>query len=164
MNYQQMPRRCVLLVIMTVWACADTSAQRRVVVRDMETKTPLRDVQVLVDGRTDRRLVTDYKGECDIPDTIRSLVLCHPQYERRTMDSCEVGDTIELLPGLNKMDEVVIIGQKHKQMAHDISGMRKSVKGATAGMPKPSGMDFLSIFNWKKAKRQEERKKAIENY
>lgn len=159
-----MPRLRVLLAAMTVWLWADAKAQRLVVVRDMETKTPLRDVQVFVNGDMAARLVTDYKGEVALPDTIRSLTLCHKQYERRRMDGGEVGDTIELLPGMNKMDEVVILGHRHPQISPHIMGISESVKAATAGMPKPSGMDFLSVFEMKKKNRTKKRKQAIEDY
>lgn len=158
-----MTRRSVFLMV-TAWICTCAAAQRRVVVRDMETLTPLKDVQVFVDGKTDRRLVTDYKGEFEIPDTIRSLLLCHKQYERRLLDSCEIGDTIDLLPNMNKMDEVIVWGHRHPQISPDIMGMSQSIKAEMAGMPKPSGMDFLSIFEWKKKKKQRKRKEAIENY
>lgn len=158
-----MTRRAVFLVV-TAWLCNYAAAQRRVVVRDMETKMPLKDVQVFVNGETAERIVTDYKGECEIPDTIRSLMFCHRQYERRLMDSCEVGDTIELLPNINKVDEVVIIGHRHPQISPDIMGLSQSVKAAMAGMPKPTGMDFLSVFEMKKKNRTRKRKKAIEDY
>lgn len=160
-EYRYMPQRTTLM-IMAACLCMCVTAQRKVVVRDMETRTPLRDVQVFVNGNYDKRTVTDYRGEFTVPDTALTLTLCHTMYERLTVDSGGIADTIELLSKLKKLDEVVVYGKR----AGISQSIMLGVKNATAAAPRQGGInfDFFELFNWKKRKRLRERQEAIKDY
>lgn len=137
-------------------------AQRNVVVMDVETNVPLRDVQVFVNSTEGDRIVTDYKGELTIPDTATSITLCHPKYEKRIMNKDEFADTLMMLPNYNRLNEVVVKGK----MPRISPFIMASVQDAAISAPKKAGVsfNFFDLFTWKKRKKQRERMKAIEDY
>lgn len=155
-------RTALMMMAACLYVCS--TAQRRVVVRDMETGTPLRDVQVFVNGNYGKRTVTDYRGVFDVPDTARTLTFCHTMYERLTVDSSEVSDTIELLPNLNRMDEVVVYGKRRGISPSIMMGVRSAAVSAPRQGGVGASFDMVDLFTWKKRKRQRERQEAIKNY
>ncbi len=143
--------------------CTICAAQRRHVIRDMETGTPLRGVTVIFNGIDSCRTATDYTGTFFAPDSIRTLTMKHPKYEKRMMERQEMTDTIELLPNMNKLNEVVIRGKRRK-MAPEIMG---GVKMAAMTAPQQGGtvnFDLMDLLTYKKRKKTRKRIKAIENY
>lgn len=139
--------------------------QRTCVVADMFTHIPIGNVRVIADHYESKAVRTNYKGEFDITSSdFKHLTFIASGYMRRVLDNNEVGDTIFLLANDNRLDEVVVYGKEPiKSSAVGIWGAKLKEQGRS--MPKPSGHDFLSIFQRKvSAKKRRERMKAIENY
>lgn len=150
-------------IIATTFCCTFCTAQRRYVVRDMETGTPLRGVTVIFNGIDSCRTATDYTGTFTAPDSVRTLVLSHPKYEKRPMDRSEMTDTVELLPNMNKLNEVVIRGKMRTISPKVFS----DVKMAALTAPVNKGtmnFDMMNLLTYRKRKKTQKRIKSIENY
>lgn len=143
--------------------CTLCAAQKRYVVRDMETKTPLRGVTVIFNGIDSCRTVTDYTGTFAAPDTARTFKLKHPKYEQRMMEQPEMTDTVELLPNMNKLNEVVIRGKK-RNISPEILGGAKMAAMTAPRQAATVNFDLMDLLTYKKRKKTRKRIKAIENY
>lgn len=93
-------------------------AQRQMVVVNVESKVPVRDVLVTADNGQGTR--TTWDGLFNVPDSFQRIDFRHPDFERRYVLKDEVqGDTIFLIPNTNALREVVIYGERKfdKRMA-----------------------------------------------
>jgi hypothetical protein len=101
---------------MILWAAVlpflalETEAQKKCILIDMETKTPIKEAKILIDNHN--VLTTNYRGECQLPDSFKSLVIAMPKYERLVMYHSEISDTISLLPHYHQLKELVVYGRK----------------------------------------------------
>lgn len=93
---------CLLVVSMAV------SAQRRMVVCDIETLGPISQVSVRSSAGVE---VTDSMGYFSVPDSCKSLVFTHINYESRLLNVDEVRDTVFLVSHEMSMREVVVFGK-----------------------------------------------------
>ena len=92
-------------------ATLSVSAQRRMVVVNMETKVPVRDVQVFTDEG--KNMTTRWDGTFELPDSFSRIHFRHPQYEQRYILRSELrSDTVWLLPVSNALGEVIIWGRR----------------------------------------------------
>ena len=163
-----MNKRMSLTTLAFCWGIAAMAQQpvdvkRPVVVIDAETGVRIRDVQIFVNDNKANRIVTDYKGEFAIPDTARTLTMCHPKYEKRMMDAGEFTDSISLLPNYNRLNELVVIGRQPKISADIMTGVKQTA--ISVPQPKPlATFDFFSIFTAKKRKKTRQRIEAIKDY
>lgn len=143
--------------------CAGAPAQQSYIVADMETGTPIKDVTIVFDNIDSCRTKTEYTGVFVCPDSVKTLTFKHSRYETRTMNRPELTDTIELLPGMNRLNEVVVKGKARK-----ISPVvMNSIKEAALTAPRQTAtvtFDFVDLLTWKKRKKTKKRIKAIENY
>ena len=154
-----------LLVITQVLAQTETQEKGRVVVvADMETRRPIRDVLVYLDNGdyvkldwTCRFKLYHYK--------FKRATFSHPDYLKRVMDSQELTvDTVFLIPLCQTLSEVIVTAKAPKINPVIGNSIRQEV--ATHGV-KPSGKDFLSVLRPKDRKRKKLGKKtreALENY
>ncbi len=84
-------------------------AQRRMVVVNVESKVPVRDVKVSADNGY--ASLTTWDGLFSLPDSFIRLDFVHPDFEGRYVLNSELkGDTIFLIPNINALREVVIYG------------------------------------------------------
>ena len=91
-------------------ACSAVAfGQRRLVVVDVETRVPIRGVNVVSSAH--RVDTTDWQGFLNIPDTCRSLSFSHVKYESRILNLSEVKDTVFLISKLMGLSEVVVLGK-----------------------------------------------------
>lgn len=139
--------------------------QRTCVVADMFTHIPIGDVRVIADHYENKAVRTNYKGEFQITATgFKHLTFIASGYMRRVLDAREVGDTILLLANDNRIQEVVVYG-KEPLKSSAVGSWVMQLKEQGKFMPKPTGHNFLSIFERKVSrKKREARRKAIENY
>lgn len=158
---------------MTAFICANMApsmAQVKGVVVDMETKIPVRGVDVIVDGSYVHRDTTDYAGRYSVVGDVRDLTFVRKGYETRVMNRGELSDTIELLPSYRRIDEVVVYGRmpgKHIP----VLGLVQSDLQKMGKEPRPGGGASGDFLSWLKvfekghvsAKKRRERMKAIEN-
>ena len=150
-----------LLVIMQIEAQEEG---RVVVVADMETRRPIRDVLVYLDNGNQVKLdwtcrfrLYHYK--------FKRATFYHPDYLRRVMDSSEMNvDTVFLIPLCQTLSEVVVTAKAPEINPQIGKSIQQTV--AASGV-KPSGKDFLSVLRPKDRKRKKLGKKtmeALENY
>ena len=83
-------------------------AQRRMVVCDIETLSPISQVSVRSSAGVE---VTDSMGFFSVPDSCKSLVFTHVNYESRLLNVDEVRDTVFLVSHEMSMSEVVVFGK-----------------------------------------------------
>ena len=82
-------------------------AQRQMVVVNVESKVPVRDVRISADSG--QEMLTTWDGLFALPDSFQRLDFHHPDFERRYVLRSEIkGDTIFLIPNINALREVVI--------------------------------------------------------
>ena len=141
------------------------SAQRRFTVCDVETLQP-------VDGAGTE--VADSMGAFSVPDSCRSLLVSHVNYESRLLNVTEVHDTIFLVSKTMSMSEVVVFGRgKDDGLSERLKrqiGLSKTDAQLIAADP-AGGANLLGLIgklipkkNSRKAKRQEKARQIIENY
>ena len=164
--YRQWFLTMVFLMVITQML-AQTEAQKKgrvVVVADMETRRPIRDVLVyLYNGDhlkldwTCRFRLYHYK--------FKRATFSHPDYLKRVMTNEELNvDTVFLIPLCQTLSEVIVTAKAPQINPQISNSIRQEV--ATHGV-KPSGKDFLSVLRPKDRKRKKLGKKtleALENY
>lgn len=161
-----MKSRCIYIFLLLI-PCVGCRAQLSAVVFDMETRRPVSNVKVYVNpsGST----LTDSRGRFRFQGKCYSVTFSHVSYESRAMHKSELRDTVWLMPKMNNLDEVVIIGQKPK-VSFD---MKRLINEASKYGKQPSGMvgvtfDLQSLFDKsqkrKSGKDRERYKKMLDNY
>ena len=98
---------CLLFVTLSL----EAGAQKKYVILEFETKMPVRDAQVQVDSSSSV-VMTNYRGECVLSDKFKKISISSPLHEPLTLDFSQVRDTIILLPNVNRLNEVVINGDR----------------------------------------------------
>lgn len=161
-------KRCTILCVLVLSVVACVQAQRQLVVVNVESKVPIRDVRVNTDHGQETR--TAWNGLFTVPDTFTRIDLAHPEYERRYVLRSELhSDTIFLIPNIHALREVVIYGERRfdKRMA---SMMRPSPEAEKNRLPDivPAGPDILALAMWlydktigKKAEARSRRKQVL---
>ena len=157
------------LLLLAVATAGSAQATRGVVI-DLETRKPLGNVDIIINGSYVNKAKTNYKGEFTIVGTVSDLTFCRQGYEYRKMTLAELKDTIDLLPNYNKLNEVVVIGRKpgaHMPVLSLIDGQLKAApKQPRTAVVEGDFLGWLRIFEkgHVSAKKRRERMKAIENY
>ena len=142
------------------------------VVVNVESKVPVRDVRISADGGQELR--TSWDGLFELPDSFRRLDFHHPDFERRYVLSSELkGDTIFLIPNVNALREVVIYGERRfdKRMAQMLKPSPQQQERDKLPQVIPAGPNVLAIAAWlyenlygKKREKRLARKKALNLY
>ena len=118
-----------------------------VVVIDMETGLPLRDVKFFTNTGDSRQ--TDYRGRFVLPDsTFQSATLTHGKYLNRVLERYEITDTIEMLPSASSLGDVVVWGKDRRL----IQSLVLSATDNLAAYAPPRAMvnfDFFKMFEKK---------------
>ena len=139
-------------------------ASDTVVVVDLETGLPLRDVKLFTNTGT--VCVSDYRGRIVLPDSsFQSATLTQPKYLSRVVERYEMTDTMEMLPQSSSLGDVVVWGV-------DRRGIKSMVGSATQGLsayaPAPGAItfDFFELFRKKPLNRKARRKnkELLENW
>ncbi len=151
---------CLLVVMQTL---AQTEG-RVVVVADMETRRPIRDVLVYLDNGDYVKL--GWQGKFMLyHHKFKRATFSHPDYLRRVMDSQEFSvDTVFLIPLCQTLSEVIVTAKAPQINPQISNSIRQEV--ATHGVS-PSGRDFLSVLRPKDRKRKklgQKTREALENY
>ncbi|MCR5158169.1 MAG: carboxypeptidase-like regulatory domain-containing protein [Prevotella sp.] len=162
--------RTVLFVIMLLGTLPAFS-QRQLTVADVETLLPVAGVSV--QGK-DRTTQTDSLGRFALPDSSRTLVFSHVNYESRIVNMDEVAsDTVFIISKLLSVKEVVVFGKVHYE-DDGLDELRKSlrIKRTEAQLlasdpSKPAGIPLgllgkLIPKKWRSSYKKEQRKKRHE--
>lgn len=125
-------------------------AQRQMVVVNVESKVPVRDVIVSTDKG--EKIRTPWDGVITLPDSVKRIDFRHPDYEHRYVLTSEIrGDSIFLIPNGNLLSEVVIYGERRfdKRMAQMMSTTpEKSLDAQLARIKVPAGFYPLGFALW----------------
>ena len=148
----------IALYAALVYAC---KAQTSGIILDVETREPVAGVQIYTN--TNKIITTNKSGRYSIFVPFASFTISRNGYLKRTLDKSDLKDTIYILPKSVSLNEVVVtaaaprIGFNIKKMTSE-TAQRYGVK--------PSGMNFLSIFERHRVsgKERERRHKAVANY
>ena len=146
--------------------CTTVSAQRQLVVVDIETLIPVVGASVVSKGGT---LVTDSLGYVSVTDSCKSLSFSHVNYESRIINLNEVRDTVFMISKLLNLQEVVVFGHGKKREFTELQkslGLDKVEAQLVAGGKR--GMDLITAFNtlfvpkkWRKSYRRKQRMKRL---
>ena len=160
----------LLLIVTALMCCQAVSAQRRLVVVDYETNAPVGGANVVGNGLTTQ---ADTLGFVTVPDTCRSLIFSHVNYESRLINLSEVHDTIFLLSKLLNIKEVVVFGKAPE--VEDYAEFNKRFQLPKTELQlagaQPNGMNLFGLLGylipkkWKKGpkKNRKERLQEILN-
>ena len=161
------------LILTAIVCCLATSAQQRRVVVDIETLIPIGGVNVTV---ADLTVVTDSVGRFAVPDSCRSLLFSHINYESRLVNTEEISDTVFMISKLLNIKEVVVFG--HAKYRDDYKELKKRLRlekteAQLIAADPSSGGNLLPLLarlipkRWlknKKKARRERLKQILENY
>ena len=163
-----------LILICLVLSSVVVAAQRRMVVCDVETFQPISNVSVQSSAGTE---VTDSMGYFAVPDSCKSLLFSHLNYESRLLNVNEVGDTVFLLSKDLGLREIVVFGKrKDDGLADRMNKMvvlNKTDAQLLANDPANGGNLFAVVGKAigkliskksKKARRKEKAREILENY
>ncbi len=161
------------LMLAALLCCMASSAQKRLIVIDWDTRIPVDGANVVGKGLT---VQTDSMGVIAVPDSCRSLLFSHVNYESRLVNIEEVRDTVYLLSKLLTLKEVVVVGQApfkddDRELNKRLRLPQKELELAAAN---PAGgvnilplIKYLIPKKWRKNSKKERReqlKRAIEEY
>lgn len=114
----------LLVILFLIMGLPTAFAQRRLVVADLETLVPVAGVSV--QGK-EHVVTTDSLGYFSIPDSSRTLVFSHVNYESRIVNMDEVRDTVFIISKLLGLKEVVVFGKAHYE-EDGLDELRKSLR------------------------------------
>ena len=162
----------LLVILALVFLSLPALAQRQLVVCDVESLRPISQVSVRSSAGVD---ITDSLGCISVPDTCKSLVFTHVNYESRLLNLSEVRDTVFLVSKYMSIREVVVFGKgKNDEVAERMNKMLVIDKtDAQLLGANPSGGNLLGLIGHaigkllpksKSAKRKQKAREIIENY
>lgn len=99
----------VTIIMLIICACHCQAQQ--LVVADMESKVPIRDILIYTDDNQETK--SNWDGTFSLKKGYKKISFSNPNYEGRYVTKEELkGDTIYLIPKMNALREVVIYGQR----------------------------------------------------
>ena len=136
----------VIVLLLCSIVSIEMLAQRRVVVVDMDTNVPIRDVSVKIDSQ--KVVQTDYLGRIDVPVVFDSIAFSHMRYEYERITMAELTDTMFLLPKEHMLPEVKITELNPKTKAV-ITGwvMAGAMEGAALAPRGVASFDFADLID-----------------
>jgi hypothetical protein len=149
-------QRTISLIIV-ILSAVYVSAQRKIVVVDMETHLPVADVSVKTDSA--RAVMTDHNGVASISERFDSISFSHMRYLSDKVTFEEMKDTMYLVPKNLMLPDVVVTGVNpdlKKAMKKNYERMleQPTVKGLT--------FDFANIIDRRGRRDRKHYKKAKE--
>ena len=147
-------------------------AQRQMVVVNVESKVPIREVIVSADNGREMR--TSWDGLFEVPESFERIDFRHPDFEHRYMLTSELlGDTIFLIPNTNALREVVIYGERRfdKRMTSMMQSTPQQKLDAVLERIKiPTGFNPIGFALWiydltmrQKVEDRQRRKRALKD-
>lgn len=159
-----MPKYLLLLICLLHWHTAN--AQKRIVVYDLETRTPIQKTRIRVDRM--RTFSTDLRGTFVTPIKFDTLEISGAKYLTCKVAYKAVGDSIGLIPNAHNLSEVVIYGEDlAKKLNNNIDRWTTQdlqeivMQNSNGGV----GIDLVSLLDFKgraRAKRTRKVKSALE--
>ena len=160
-NDCSLKRSLLMLTMLITYGCTKSLAQRVIVVCDIETKTPLRGVAVVVPSHYAD--TTDYQGICHLPASFTEATFTRAGYLGYTMRQETAVDTLMMLPAMNSLSEVTIWGKDRR--TESIMMFTKAAMEAASQMPRQTSgasFDFANMLDKRKRRDKAHLKKAKE--
>ena len=161
----------ITLILCLCLAALGAYAQRNLVVCDVDSSEPISQVSVRSSAGVE---VTDSVGRFSVPDSCRSLIFTHVNYESRMINVDEVRDTVFLISKTMGIREVVVFGKgKDDELRKRMNKMLLIDKtdAQLLGSDPAKGGNLLGLIGKllpknrsKAAKRRQKAKEIIENY
>ena len=161
------------LILLSLLCSLQVSAQRQFTVVDVETLIPVGGANVVYKGNSAQ---TDSMGCVTLPDSCRSVVFSHVNYESRLINVEEVRDTVYMISKLLNLKEVVVFGKGKYRDEYKALKKQLRIEKAEAALlaaDPSSGGNLLPLLaklipkrwikNTKKARR-ERLKKILDDY
>lgn len=157
-------KKTLLFALLLLALCTRVMAQHRVIVYDLETKVPVRDVLLWADTLNCGR--TNYLGETMLPEKYDTLIVSKQGYIALKVPSKLVKDSIPMLKDIHAIGEVVVYGEDKSNTLNDLVGKWTKAEKTEYALQHPIrgiSFDMGSLFNGKKRrqKRQRERLQKI---
>lgn len=155
-TYHTVMRVVFAILILSLMALR-LSAQRTILVLDVETRRPVPRASVEPDGHAPT--LTDSVGMARLPERFDSLTVSHLGYERERLAFSEVRDTVYLFATGHMLGEVVVYSQNNmmESLKKDMAKMVLPDPGQAA--LRVNIADVLRFFGWK-SKRERKKKKV----
>ena len=160
----------LFFAILLAALCVAVRGQRRLIVVDVETRVPIRGVNVVSSANL-LADTTDWQGLVTVPDTCCSLSFSHVKYESRLLNISEVKDTVFLISKLMGLPEVTVFGHgKGEDHLKELKKqMRLNKQEAQLAAADPSqGFNFLpllqKLFKRHKESKKERFRRMLEEY
>ena len=155
-TYHTVMRVAFSILILSLMALR-LSAQRTILVLDVETRTPVPRASVEPDGHAPT--LTDSVGMARLPERFDSLTVSHLGYERERLAFSEVRDTVYLFATGHMLGEVVVYSQNNM-----MESLKKDMSKVVLPDPGQAALrvniaDVLRFFGWK-SKRERKKKKV----
>lgn len=166
-------RNLFITLFIYIAICINAYSQHRFVVINMETKVPVRNV--IVRYAKDKQTCTIWDGSFildSISDDIRShnISLSKSGFMTMNLTATELTDTLELLPSMNALTEVIIHGYRRNKIHMSM----KYTPSLYETLPSPAdpalkvNADITGgiekLLTYKRRKRYEEAKRRMEEY
>ena len=137
----------IVHIILLLIPSSVVMAHHQMVVVNVESKVPIRDVRVCTDHGQEVR--TSWDGSFVVPDSCLRIDFLHPDFERRYILKSELhGDTIFLIPNVNALHEVVIYGERRfeKRMAQMFKPSPQQIERDKLPTVVPAGISPLGLL------------------
>lgn len=159
-----MRKYLVLLISLLCWHTAE--AQKKVVVYDLETRTPIQKARIRVDRM--RTYSTDMLGTFVTPVRYDTLEVSTPKHLTCKLAATAVGDSIGLIPQAHTLNEVEVYADDlGKRLNKNLDLWTTQDKKEIDMMSSSSGVSFdlVKVFDFKgraRAKRTRKVKSALD--
>lgn len=161
-----------LILALLFTGLSSAFSQKQLVVADVETSLPVAGVSV--QGR-DHAAITDSLGRFCWPDSSRTFVFSHMNYDSRIVNVEDLGaDTVFIVSKLLSLEEVVVFGKVHyeddglDELRRSLRLKRNEAQLLAADPSKPASIP-LSLLGklipkkWRKSYKEAQRKKHHED-
>lgn len=158
----------LIIIILLILGYAEIKAQRRLVVIDIETMKPITEVNITTESGIWH---SDSLGYINIPESSKTLIFSHVNYEERLVNLSELRDTVFLISKLLNLKEVIVFGKDKQQ--HDYRKLNEKMQPDTkelqmvaAGKNMNGGLNLLGLINYlfpseKRLSKKEKKKKKL---
>lgn len=158
----------LIIILLLILGYAEIKAQRRLVVIDIETMKPITEVNITTENGIWH---SDSLGYITIPESSKTLIFSHVNYEERLVNLSELRDTVFLISKLLNLKEVIVFGKDKQQrdyrkLNEKMQPDTKELQMVAAGKNMNGGLNLLGLINYlfpseKRLSKKEKKKKKL---
>lgn len=158
----------LIIILLLILGYAEIKAQRRLVVIDIETMKPITEVNITTESGIWH---SDSLGYINIPESSKTLIFSHVNYEERLVNLSELRDTVFLISKLLNLKEVIVFGKDKQQrdyrkLNEKMQPDKNELQMVAAGKNMNGGLNLLGLINYlfpseKRLSKKEKKKKKL---